>query len=67
MTLDVLKYLKKYNINTKMKEKIQRNHLPKSVKKYLARQKAKIRRMFADKVEIDEKIRELYSRIPRYD
>ena len=50
-----------------MKEKIQRNHLPKSVKKYLARQKAKIRRMFADKVEIDEKIRELYSRMPRYE
>lgn len=50
-----------------MKEKIQRNHLPKSVKKYLARQKAKIRCMFADKVEIDEKIRELYSRMPRYD
>ncbi len=47
--------------------KTQRNHLPKSVKKYIARQKAKIRHMFSDKIEIDEKIRELYSRIPRYD
>ena len=49
------------------KEKIQRNHLPKSVKKYIARQKSKIRHMFSDKKEIDEKIRELYSRVPKYD
>lgn len=49
------------------KTNIKRNHLPKSVKKYIARQKAKIRAVFSDKKDIEDKIRELYSRIPRYE
>ncbi len=49
-------------IKTQIKKK-----LPKSVKKYIARQKSQIRNTFSDQIDIDEKITELYSRVPRYD
>ena len=47
-----------------VKDKIKKR-LPKSVRKYIARQKASIRRSFSDNFTIDEKIRELYSRISK--
>ena len=38
------------------------HRLPKSVRKYIAHQKATIRRNFSDTSEIEDKIRNLYSR-----
>lgn len=50
----------------KIKNEIKKR-LPKSVRKYIARQKANIRKTFSDNLTIDEKIRELYSRMPKYE
>lgn len=44
-----------------------KKRLPKSVRKYIARQKANIRRTFSDNLTIDEKIRELYSKMPKHE
>ena len=38
------------------------HRLPKSVRKYIAHQKAIIRRSFSDRLEIEDKIRNLYVR-----
>ena len=50
----------------KIKKEIKKR-LPKGVRKYIAREKAKIRNNFSDKVQIDDKIRELYSRMPKHE
>jgi len=44
-----------------------KKRLPKSVRKYIARQKSLIRKTFSDNITIDEKIRELYSRMPQHE
>jgi len=36
--------------------------LPKSVRKYIAHQKATIRRNFSDSLEVEDKIRNLYNK-----
>ena len=38
------------------------HRLPKSVRKYIAHQKAIIRRSFSDTLEVEDKIRNLYSK-----
>jgi hypothetical protein len=38
------------------------HRLPKSVRRYIARQKAIIRRNFSDKLEVEDKIRNLYNK-----
>ncbi|HNZ86066.1 MAG TPA: hypothetical protein PLD95_00810 [bacterium] len=43
-----------------------KKRLPKSVRKYIARQKANIRKTFSDNLIIEEKIKELYSKFPKY-
>ncbi len=50
-----------------IKEKIQREHLPRGLKKYIARQKAFIRRSSPNNLTVNERIKELYSRIPKYE
>lgn len=44
-----------------------KKRLPKGLRKYIARQKAIIRKTFSDNLTIDEKIRELYSKMPKYE
>jgi hypothetical protein len=51
----------------KILKKAINKRLPKGVRKYIAQQKAIIRRTFSDNVAIDEKIRELYSRMPKHE
>lgn len=38
------------------------HRLPKSVRKYIAHQKALIRRDFSDELEVEDKIRNLYTK-----
>lgn len=38
------------------------HRLPKSVRRYIAKQKATIRRNFSDSLEVEEKIRNLYTK-----
>lgn len=45
-----------------MKNTKRMKRLPKSVRKYIARQKANIRRSFFDDEEVEEKIKALYQR-----
>lgn len=46
----------------KGKQKKKMKRLPKSVRKYIAHQKAIIRNNFSDTLEVEEKIRNLYNK-----